>query len=201
MRIGLLGGSFNPAHDGHRHISLQALERLGLDQVWWLVSPQNPLKPVDGMAPFDERVAAAQRVANDPRIRVSAIEKDLGTRYTADTLAALKTQFPDHRFVWLMGADNLIQMPRWRLWQRIFHTVPIAVFPRAPYSLKASSCKAARRFGRSRIRRTQAKRLAGMPAPAWVLLRILRHPESATRIREARSGMGRRRDTERGSER
>ena len=186
MRIGLLGGSFNPAHDGHRYISLRALEQLGLDQVWWLVSPQNPLKGTADMAPFDQRLAGAGKVADDPRIRVSAIERDLGTRYTADTLAALVERFPEHDFVWLMGADNLLQIPRWRDWTRIFHTLPIAVFPRPTYSLRVSSCRAARRFARARVRRTRAKALAGMRAPAWIFLRIPLHPESATRIRRER---------------
>ncbi|MBT4905881.1 MAG: nicotinate-nicotinamide nucleotide adenylyltransferase, partial [Rhodospirillaceae bacterium] len=127
-RIGLLGGSFNPAHDGHRHISQLALARLGLDEVWWLVSPQNPLKSEAGMAPFESRLESADRIACDRRIRVSALEAELGTRYTADTLKALQNRYPAARFVWLMGADNLVQISRWRAWTQIFKTIPIAVF-------------------------------------------------------------------------
>ena len=115
-RIGLLGGSFNPAHAGHRYISTEALRRLDLDEVWWLVSPQNPLKSQSGMAPFSQRLSHAASVARHPRIRVSAIEAEMGTRYTADTLAMLVRRFPAARFVWLMGADNLMQIPKWRDW-------------------------------------------------------------------------------------
>lgn len=185
-RVGLLGGSFNPAHDGHVHISLQALEKLDLDEVWWLVSPQNPLKPTKGMAPLDQRLADAGRMATDPRIRVTAIEKDLGTRYTDDTLKALRDRFPGTAFVWLMGADNLIQVPKWKRWQSVFRTVPVAVLARPTYSLRALSSRAARRFARARIRSYRAGALAGMKPPAWVFLKIPLHPESATRIRAAR---------------
>ena len=133
-RIGILGGSFNPAHDGHRHISLEALKRLRLDEVWWLVSPQNPLKPQEGMAPFEDRIEKAKSVADHPRIRVTDIEKGFATTYTAETLARLCRRFPNQRFVWLMGADNLSQISRWNRWTRIFHTVPVAVFDRPSYS-------------------------------------------------------------------
>ncbi len=137
-RIGLLGGSFNPAHGGHLHISRLALSRLDLDEVWWLVSPQNPLKPAAGMAPFAERLAqAADIAAADRRIKVSDIEARLGTRYTADTLKALTRRFPRARFVWLMGGDNLAQLPYWKRWQDIVGTVPIAVFDRPGSSLRA----------------------------------------------------------------
>lgn len=127
LRVGLLGGSFNPAHDGHRYISRLALKLLGLDEVWWLVSPQNPLKPAAGMASLGDRLARAQAVADHPRIRVTDLERLLGTRYTADTLAALHRCFPRTRFVWLMGADNLLQVPRWQRWTEIFETTPVAL--------------------------------------------------------------------------
>ena len=186
-RIGLLGGSFNPAHQGHRHISLLALKRLKLDQVWWLVSPQNPLKPVTGMAPLADRLAAARRVAQHPQIRVTGIEARLGTRYTADTLARLKKRFPGARFVWLMGADNLIQISKWDRWLTIYRAVPIAVFDRPGYSLRALASVAAKRFGLSRRRQSDAGRLAEARPPAWVFIRAMRHPASATMIRRRRA--------------
>jgi nicotinate-nucleotide adenylyltransferase len=195
LRIGLLGGSFNPAHAGHRHVSLEALQLLGLDQVWWLVSPQNPLKPAEGMAPLDERVAAARAVADHPAIVVTDIERTLGTRYTADTLAAFRRRFPRARFVWLMGADNLGQVPRWRHWTRIFETVPVAIFDRRPYSLRALSGQAARRYARQRIGSGRARFLAEAEPPAWIYFHTRLHPASATAIRAA----GREGPPERGS--
>lgn len=186
-RIGLLGGSFNPAHDGHRHISQLALTRLGLDEVWWLVSPQNPLKSEDGMATFESRLKSANEVARDGRIRVSAIEAELGTRYTADTLDALQNRYPAARFVWLMGADNLIQISRWRAWKQIFNKVPIAVFARDSYDSKALSGLAAVRFRRARLPERAAQLLPDTAPPAWVFLRIKPHPATATEIR--RSGV------------
>ena len=149
-RIGLLGGSFNPAHQGHLDISLAALKYLDLDEVWWLVSPQNPLKPVAGMAPFADRMASARAMARHPRIRVTDLEARIGTRFTADTLKALVTRFPGCRFVWLMGADNLAQISSWRDWTKIFHLTPIAVFDRPSYTIKALTALAARRFRRAR---------------------------------------------------
>ena len=187
-RIGLLGGSFNPAHEGHLHISLLALDHLALDELWWLVSPQNPLKPVDGMAAFDERLVAAHELAEDPRITVSDMERRLGTRYTADTLRALNKRFPRTKFVWVMGADNLEQISSWRNWTAIFEAVPIAVFDRPNYSYGALACGAARRYASSRIDQRQAPRLAGLSPPAWVLVRSKLHAASATSIRESRDG-------------
>lgn len=188
-RIGLLGGSFNPAHEGHLHISRMALRMLGLDEVWWLVSPQNPLKSSDDMCRLDVRVQSAADIARpEPRIIVTDLEADLGTQYTSDTLAGLKYNFPDASFVWLMGADNLLQMHRWKQWPRIFNTVPIAVFGRPGYSYRATSSVVARRFARDRWPRSAAYRLADATAPAWVFLKIREHPESATRIRENGDG-------------
>jgi nicotinate-nucleotide adenylyltransferase len=182
----LLGGSFNPAHDGHRHISLCALHQLRLDEVWWLVSPQNPLKPVAGMAPQAERILGAEAVAAHPCIRVSGLEAWLGTRYTADTLRVLRLRFPGGRFVWLMGADNLTQIPRWDRWTRIFATVPVAVFDRSPYSYESLAGKAAQRFAQYRRPPRRAGLLADETAPAWVFLHQRRHPASATAIRNHR---------------
>ena len=183
-RIGLLGGSFNPAHEGHLHISRLALARLDLDEVWWLVSPQNPLKPEAGMAPFAARLAGAEAIAAaDRRIRVSDIEARLGTTYTADTLAALRRRFPRARFVWLMGGDNLRQFPYWQRWQDIFRTVPIAVFDRPGTSLTALAGKAALRFSQARVPTSAARRLAAMRPPAWTFFHTPLDPQSATRIR------------------
>lgn len=188
-RVGILGGSFNPAHDGHRQISLMALERLRLDEVWWMVSPQNPLKARAGMAPLDRRLAAARAVARHPRIRVTDIETDLGTRYTADTLKRLVRAFPRTNFVWLMGADNLSQIGRWDRWQQIFHAVVIAVFNRPTYCFGALAGLAARRFARRRLAASAAGQLAGKTPPAWVFLFTRLNPLSASAIR-ARRGAG-----------
>lgn len=185
-RVGLLGGSFNPAHGGHLHISREALKRLALDEVWWLVSPQNPLKPRAGMAPLDERLESARAVARDPRIKVTDIERRLGTVYTADTLAALRRRFPRLRFVWLMGADNLLQISRWERWENIFRLVPIAVFARPSYSLRSLSGPAARRYARWRLPLRDARRLAETDPPAWVFLPVRLDPRSATDIRSRR---------------
>src|SRR6476469_5424146 len=137
--VGLLGGSFNPAHRAHRRISLAAIDQLGLDEVWWLVSPGNPLKPAAGMAPLPARFASAVRMARRAPIRVTAIEQQLGTRYTTDTLRALKRRFPRNRFVWTMGADNLAQFHRWKDWRSIARMVPIVVFARPGYERAAFS--------------------------------------------------------------
>jgi nicotinate-nucleotide adenylyltransferase len=185
-RVGLLGGSFNPAHGGHLHISREALKRLDLDEVWWLVSPQNPLKPRVGMAGLAERMAAARAVARHPRLKVTDLESRLGTTYTADTLAALTRRFPRLRFVWLMGADNLLQISRWERWQNIFRLVPIAVFARPSYSLRSLSGQAARRYARRRLPLRDARRLADTDPPAWVFLPVRLDARSATDIRSRR---------------
>jgi len=185
-RIGLLGGSFNLAHEGHLHISHLALVRLRLTQVWWVVSPQNPLKGEADMAPMDDRLAAARTFVGDPRIRVSDIERRMGTVYTLDTVTALQARFRSARFVWLMGADNLIQVSRWRHWESLFNRVPIAVFPRPSYSFRALASPAAVRFADFRVKDTRAGLLADLVPPAWVFLRARAHRASATRIRERR---------------
>src|ERR1041385_303277 len=158
--VGLLGGSVNPAPAGHRHISEIALRYLKLDEIWWLVSPQNPLKPAADMAPLAARLASATRHSQHPRMRATAVEEELGTRYTADTLLELRRRFPRTRFVWLMGADNLRQIPRWEAWSTIFHLLPIAVFARPAYDLRALAGKAAIRFKKSRRFLRHAARLA-----------------------------------------
>ncbi|MFO1061078.1 MAG: nicotinate-nucleotide adenylyltransferase [Dongiaceae bacterium] len=184
----MLGGSFNPAHEGHRQISLEALARLRLDAVWWLVSPQNPLKPVAGMAPLAQRMAEARRVARHPRITVTDIETRLGTTHTADTLRLLCRRFPGHRFVWLMGADNLLQIDRWKDWQQIFNTVPVAVWARPSYCFEALAAKAARRFAGARLKESQGGLLPATRPPAWVFVHGRLNPASATAIRAARRG-------------
>jgi len=184
-RIGLLGGSFNPAHQGHREISLQALARLGLDEVWWLVSPQNPLKPVAGMAPFKDRLEGARAVARHPRLKVTDLEARLGTRHTAATLRRLTRRFPGHRFVWLMGADNLAQIDRWHAWQQIFHLVPVAVWARPSYCFRALAAKAARRFAGARLKENAGRLLPATDPPAWVFVHGRLNPLSATAIRTA----------------
>jgi nicotinate-nucleotide adenylyltransferase len=183
-----MGGSFNPAHDGHLHIAGQAIRRLGLDQVWWLVSPQNPLKSADGMAGLAERLASARKVGRHPGIVPTVIETALGTRYTVDTVRALKARFPNTKFVWIMGSDNLIQLPRWRAWTRLLRMVPVAILPRAAYSLRALGGKAARRFARHRVGPGRARGLAGMIPPAWTALGGPLHPGSATEIRRRSQG-------------
>lgn len=184
LRVGLLGGSFNPAHQGHRHIAEEALRRLRVDVVWWLVSPQNPLKSADEMAPTIRRIASARSVARHPRMVVSALEDKLGTRFTLDTLTTLQRRFPKTRFVWLMGADNLVQIPRWQGWTTIFDVVPVAVFDRAPYSVRMVGGKAFQRFRQRINQSTDVARLADRPTPALAVLRIRRHPASATAIRQ-----------------
>jgi nicotinate-nucleotide adenylyltransferase len=185
-RIGLLGGSFNPAHDGHVYISREALKRLRLNEVWWMVSPQNPLKSVEGMAPFSERVRVAKSVARTPRMRVIDIEQKLGTVHTAATLRALLPRYRRCRFVWLMGADNLLQIGSWKDWQQIFESLPVAVFDRPPYSRRAVSGKAATVYADARIGEKAAVSLALRQEPAWVFLRHRPHSGSATAIRRSR---------------
>ena len=186
-RIGLLGGSFNPAHEGHLHISRLALKRLGLDELWWVVSPLNPLKSAGDVAPFTKRLASARAMARHPAIRVTDIEAQLGTRYTVDTLTALRQRFPRARFVWIMGADILPQLPRWKRWRDIFRLVPIAVFGRAPYSSKALAAMAAQSFAHNRLHTRDARTLADRTPPAWIFFHTRLHPASATSIRAAAS--------------
>jgi nicotinate-nucleotide adenylyltransferase len=185
LTIGLLGGSFNPAHEGHLHISNLAIKKLGLDYVWWLVSPQNPLKPSIGMAPLAERLAyAAAMFENDRRVFVMDIEREIGTRYTIDTLKKLKRRFPQVRFVWLMGTDNLASFRRWKRWEEIANEVPIAIVVRPGSTLAPLHAKAAQRFGAYR-REAAALRRASTARPPWLtVLDGPRNPLSATQLRE-----------------
>jgi nicotinate-nucleotide adenylyltransferase len=182
LRIGLLGGSFNPAHEGHMHVSRVALEYLGLDYVWWLVSPQNPLKAVSGMGSFDQRLSQARLFAVHPRIRVSGIESELGTQFTIDTLTTLKRRFPQVRFVWLMGSDNLNGFQRWRRWADIAAMVPIAVVMRPGSTLAPLYAKVAQRLARTR--RNDFRTIADASPPAFAVIDAPRNETSATAIRE-----------------
>ena len=183
-RVGLLGGSFNPAHRGHRRISLAALDALGLDEVWWLVSPGNPLKKTaKDMAPFEARLASAKRIARRAPISASDFEARAGTRFTIDTLGALIQRYPGHRFVWLMGADTVAQFHQWKSWREIARRVPIAVIARPGYDGPARAARAMgwlRRFVRPS---SQARKWTEWSAPAILLLRLPPDPTSATALR------------------
>ena len=183
MRIGLLGGSFNPPHLAHRAISLFAIKRLRLDRVWWLVTPGNPLKQQGSLHDLDERVEAARHMANDPRIEVSCLESVIGTRYTVDTISYLRRRAGGLRFVWIMGSDNLAQFHRWQNWRRIASEVPIAVIDRPPQSFRALAAPAAQSLARYRLPENQAARLADHRAPAWVFLTGMKLNLSSTGLR------------------
>lgn len=183
MRIGLLGGSFNPPHEAHRAISRFALTRLQLDRVWWLVTPGNPLKENGNLHELGERMQAARDVAADPRIEVSCLESVIRTRYTIDTINTLRRRFSGLRFVWIMGADNLAQFHRWQDWRRIAAQVPMAVIDRPPQSFRALASPAARALARYRLSEDKAALLAGRPAPAWVFLTGLKLNLSSTGLR------------------
>ena len=188
MTVGLLGGSFNPAHEGHRHISLLALKMLRLDQVWWMVSPQNPLKPSKGMAPFEDRMTGAEAIVKaDPNILVTDIERRFGTRHTALTLKRLKRLYPGVTFVWLMGADNLTQISKWKDWTQIFESVAIAVFARESYSIRAMASEASRRYAEYRVPFQRIRGLAKTKPPAWGFLWTRLNKASSTAIRQGRS--------------
>jgi nicotinate-nucleotide adenylyltransferase len=182
---GLLGGSFNPAHGAHRRISLAAMEALGLDEVWWLVSPGNPLKPKAGMAPLAARVRSARVQARRAPIRATAIERNLGTRYTIDTLRALKRRYPKRRFIWLMGADNLAQLHLWRDWRGLAREMPIAVVARPGYDAKALASPAMAWLRRYRLPAACLKNRLEWSAPALIELRFDPDPRSATAMRRA----------------
>lgn len=182
MRIGLLGGSFDPAHQAHVHISEAALRRFRLDRVWWLVSPGNPLK-AHGPAPIAARVAAARQMIANPRIQVTDIEARLGTRLTADTLAALQGRWPGVRFVWLMGSDNLVQFDRWERWREIAARVPIGVVARPGSRLPARTSRAARMLAPYRLPQSRAGELASCDPPAWVLVNVPMSALSSSAIR------------------
>ncbi len=182
-RIGLLGGSFNPAHPGHRRISLAAMDALGLDEVWWLVSPGNPLKAGKGMAPYDARLGSARAAAKGARIRVSDFERKAGTRYSVDTITALRRRHSKARFIWLMGADTVAQFPQWKRWRALAAMVPIAVIHRPGYDARAHAALAMGWLKWFVRPPGQAKRWTQWSAPAITFLRLPPDPTSATRLR------------------
>jgi nicotinate-nucleotide adenylyltransferase len=182
---GLLGGSFNPAHGGHRGISLFAIEALELDELWWLVSPGNPLKPKKDMAPLPARLASAQKMARRSRIRATAIEHEMDTRYTVDTLKKLIRRYPKRRFIWIMGADNVTNFTRWRRWRDIARLMPIAVIARPGYDANAVADPAMAWLRRFVRRPDQLHHWTMWSTPALVFLRFRPDPRSATAIRQA----------------
>lgn len=184
-KIGLLGGSFDPAHEGHVHITEAALRRFGLDRIWWLVSPGNPLK-AHGPAPLDQRIAWARDIMRNPRVEVTGIEAMLGTRMTRDTIAGLQRLYPGVRFVWLMGADNLVQFDRWEHWQDIAARVPIGVIARPGWRMPARFSRAARMLWRDRLPESRARQLALAPPPAWVMINVPLNKLSSSAIRARR---------------
>lgn len=194
MAVGVFGGSFNPAHDGHAHVAETALRRLGLDRVIWLVSPQNPLKDARDSAPLAERMASAEQVARQaisgPSMVVSDFETRIGTQWTIDTLRTLVRRHPGVRFVWLMGSDNLASFHRWRGWTDIMRLMPMAVVARPGSLLDSRTAPAAARFAEARIPAGRARRLAGMPAPAWTYLTAPLNPRSSTALRAAARSSG-----------
>jgi nicotinate-nucleotide adenylyltransferase len=185
---GLLGGSFNPAHGGHRRITLFAMDALGLDETWWLVSPGNPLKPQAGMAPLAARLKSARNQSRRAPIVPTAIEQRLGTRYTVDTLAKLTRRYPKRRFIWLMGSDNLAQLHRWKDWRRIARTMPIAVIARPGYDADAMTSPAMAWLRRYLVPAASIRKRGQWSAPALVLLRFDPDYRSATAIRRAHAG-------------
>ena len=180
--IGLLGGSFDPPHEGHVHITREALKRFGLDQVWWLVSPGNPLK-ARGPAPIEERMRAARAIMRHPRVTVTDIEQQLQTRYTAQTLMKLQQRRPGVHFVWLMGADNLTQFHRWQDWRWIMDNVPVGVIARPGDRLPARMSRAARLYRHAKLPKRALHLLGQSEAPAWAFLNLPMSEQSSTAIR------------------
>jgi nicotinate-nucleotide adenylyltransferase len=180
--VGLLGGSFDPPHAGHVHITREALKRFRLDRVWWLISPGNPLKP-RGPAPLADRMAAARAIMADPRVTVTDVEARLGTRYTAQTLQVLMARHPGVRFVWLMGADNLAQLHRWQRWDWIMATLPMGVLSRPGAGPAARLAPAARAFARFRLPEAAATRLAWLDPPVWCCITTPMIDISSTELR------------------
>ncbi len=189
LRIGLFGGSFNPPHEGHRLASLTALRRVGLDRVWWVVTPGNPLKRHGDLAGLDTRIAAARAVADHPGIAVTGVEAGIGMRYTVDTLRYLKRRCPGVHFVWIMGADNLLQLPRWRRWRDLVDLVPIVTVDRPGSTFRSLHGRAAAVLAPGRLRESDARRLPTCRPPAFVYLHGPRSTASSTALRDAGRGL------------
>ena len=189
MKVGLYGGSFNPAHEGHAHVAETARQRLGLDRVIWLVAPQNPLKSSAETRPLTRRMAGVRAFARDRGMIVSDVESRIGTRYTLDTILALKARFPGVHFVWIMGADSLAGFHRWRGWTQILRAVPVADVSLPWISLKSRSSPAARRFAAGRLPFHRAKALPGQAPPAWIFLYGPLNFQSSTALRERMSAV------------
>jgi len=184
MRVGLFGGSFDPAHAGHRHVADVALRALKLDRVWWLVTPQNPLKPKS--TPLTQRMTSAREVARGGRHVVTDIESRIGVRYSVDTIAALRRRYRGVHFVWIVGGDVLSEMHRWRRWRAIFRALPIAVVAREQISARGLHAPAFARFAQARLPTHRASKLAEVPPPAWVFLPGRLNPLSSTLLRRRR---------------
>ncbi len=184
MKIGLFGGSFNPPHEAHRAASLLALKKLGLDRVWWLVTPGNPLKNNARLPPLDQRIKAARKLAASPRIDVTGVEAELGTKYTFDTVTRLQQRRPGVDFVFIVGADNLAHFHRWERWRSLLRAVPLAVIDRPEYELSSLAAPAAVAFASSRVAESRAQSLARQQAPAWTFLRGLKSELSSTALRK-----------------
>jgi nicotinate-nucleotide adenylyltransferase len=189
MRIGLFGGSFNPPHDGHLLVSRIALAKLGLDRVWWIVTPGNPLKENAGLPSLATRMAAARRIGDHPQIDITGFEAEIGTRYTYDTISYLTRRCPGVDFVWLMGADNLAQFHRWQHWQDIANLVPVAVIDRPGSTLKAAHSPAGHWLARYRYAENEARLLAHARTPAFIFLHGRRSSTSSTELRNAGAGL------------
>ena len=190
MRVGILGGTFNPPHDGHRDVSLGALAQLGLDRVWWLVTPGNPLKDNAALAALDRRLDACVSTADHPRIDVTGFEATLGTSFTSEMLGHLAARFAGVHFVWIMGADNLASFHRWRDWLGIARTFPMAVADRPGWRYRALGSVAAKRLERFRVPVEQARGLASMQPPAWTMLHAPLNPQSSTQLRQIAASQG-----------
>lgn len=181
LKIGLFGGSFNPAHEGHLHVAKSGLRELGLDRIWWLVSPQNPLKPEQPS--YGSRVETVKALGLPPHMDISHVEKEFGTNYTIDLLRRLKRRYPQTHFVFIMGADNFAQLPKWRSWQEIMASFPIAVISRPGNNLKARLGRVARQYADHRLPEQSAASLAEMTAPRWTYLTLPLDKRSSSALR------------------
>ena len=185
QKIGILGGSFNPAHEGHLSISKIALQRLNLDAVWWIISPRNPLKKYDILYDFEERVSSAEKVIDTNHISISKLEKNAQIKYTIGTVEYLNTRYVGTKFVWIMGADNLKDFHRWREWDKLALTVPIAIIDRPSSSLDVTSSLFANKYRKYRVDEADAQNLADKKRPAWVFLHSKLNDQSSSQLRNS----------------